>query len=141
MSRFVLAALFAAGASGAFAADGKALQSGHEYLITTNYPNNLHVIDLHNDTLYKTCQIPSAYGPGMTQLSPDRRVAYVLTNHYADIYGIELDSCEPVFHAQLAQKPGENARSMFSMTVSHDGKEIYTVVNPTQRYNEHYEVQ
>ncbi len=120
---------------------GKALKAGSEYLVTVNYPNNLHVVDMQNDKLYKTCQIPGGFGPGTIQLSPDRSIAYVLANHYADIYGIELDSCKQVFHASLAQKFSENARSMFSMTVSHDGKEVYAVANPTMVFTDHYEVQ
>ena len=136
-----LACALQAVAADAGADTGKALESGHEYLISTNYPNNLHVIDMQTDKLYKTCTIPGAYGPGMIQLSPDRKIAYVLSNHYADIYGLQLDDCKPVFHATIAQKPGENARSMFSMTVSHDGKEFYAIANPTLILAEHYEVQ
>ncbi|AZE49964.1 Quinohemoprotein amine dehydrogenase beta subunit [Pseudomonas chlororaphis] len=118
----------------------KALNAGHEYMVTTNYPNNLHVIDLASDTLYKTCKMPDAFGPGTVQLAPDRKVAYVLNNHYADVYGVELDSCKQVFHASITQQPGEKARSMFAFTVSHDGKELYTVANPTQMLNDRYEV-
>ncbi|AUG42160.1 MULTISPECIES: quinohemoprotein amine dehydrogenase subunit beta [Pseudomonas] len=120
--------------------DNKALNAGHEYMVTTNYPNNLHVIDLASDTLYKTCKMPDAFGPGTVQLAPDRKVAYVLNNHYADVYGVELDSCKQVFHASITQQPGEKARSMFAFTVSHDGKELYTVANPTQMLNDRYEV-
>lgn len=138
-----LAALMALGAgTAALAADeGKVLVSGHEYMAVTNYPNNLHVIDLGSDTLYKTCQMPDAFGPGSVQMSPDKRIAYVLNNHYADLYGVELDSCKQVFHASITQLPGEKARSMFSFTVSHDGKELYTVANPTKIFSDHYEVQ
>ncbi|AZD09479.1 Quinohemoprotein amine dehydrogenase beta subunit [Pseudomonas chlororaphis] len=118
----------------------RALNAGHEYMVTTNYPNNLHVIDLASDTLYKTCKLPDAFGPGTVQLAPDRKVAYVLNNHYADVYGVELDSCKQVFHASITQQPGEKARSMFAFTVSHDGKELYTVANPTQMLNDRYEV-
>ncbi|MGY4665221.1 quinohemoprotein amine dehydrogenase beta subunit [Pseudomonas chlororaphis] len=118
----------------------KALNAGHEYMVTTNYPNNLHVIDLASDTLYKTCKMPDAFGPGTVQLAPDRKVAYVLNNHYADVYGVELDSCKQVFHASITQQPGEKARSMFAFTVSHDGKELYTVANPTLMLNDRYEV-
>lgn len=117
-----------------------ALNSGHEYMVTTNYPNNLHVIDLASDSLYKTCKMPDAFGPGTVQLSPDRKIAYVLNNHYADVYGVELDSCKQVFHASITQHPGEKARSMFAFTVSHDGKELYTVANPTLLLNDRYEV-
>ena len=118
-----------------------ALNAGHEYMVTTNYPNNLHVIDLQTDTLYKSCELPDAFGPGTIQLSPDRKTAYVLNNHYADVYGIELDSCKQVFHASITQQPGEKARSMFAFTVSHDGKELYTIANPTRMLNDRYEVQ
>ncbi len=124
----------------ALADEGLALNSGHEYLVTTNYPNNLHVLDLATDSLYKTCKMPDAFGPGTVQLSPDRKIAYVLNNHYADVYGVELDSCKQVFHASITQHPGEKARSMFAFTVSHDGKELYTVANPTLLLNDRYEV-
>lgn len=117
------------------------LDPGHEYMVATNYPNNLHVIDLQTDTLYKTCTLPDAFGPGAVQLSPDHKIAYVLNNHYADVYGIELDSCKQVFHASITQKSGEKARSMFAFTVSHDGKELYTVANPTLMLKDRYEVQ
>jgi quinohemoprotein amine dehydrogenase beta subunit len=117
------------------------LDPGHEYMVATNYPNNLHVIDLQTDTLYKTCTLPDAFGPGTVQLSPDHKIAYVLNNHYADVYGVELDSCKQVFHASITQKSGEKARSMFAFTVSHDGKELYTVANPTLMLKDRYEVQ
>lgn len=138
----VLGGIMAAGALQAYAADeGKALEAGHEYLVTTNYPDNLHVIDMQSDKLFKTCKVPGAYGPGVIQLSPDKKIAYVLNNHYADIYGVQLDDCKAVFHATIAQQPGENARSMFAMTVSRDGKEVYAIANPTKILAEHYEVQ
>ena len=121
--------------------ENSALQHGHEYMVTTNYPNNLHVIDLATDTLFKTCKMPDAFGPGTVQLSPDRKTAYVLNNHYADVYGVELDSCKQVFHASITQKPGEKAKSMFAFTLSHDGKELFAIANPTLMLNDRYEVQ
>lgn len=121
--------------------ENTALQSGHEYLVTANYPNNLHVIDLATDSLFKTCKMPDAFGPGTIQLSPDRKTAYVLNNHYADVYGVALDNCKQVFHASITHKPGEKAKSMFAFTVSHDGKELYTIANPTLMLNDRYEVQ
>ncbi|QXI27852.1 quinohemoprotein amine dehydrogenase subunit beta [Pseudomonas vanderleydeniana] len=120
---------------------GPALKAGHEYLIATNYPNNLHVVDLATDRLYKSCRLPDAFGPGTAMMAPDRKTAFILNNHYADLYGVNLDDCSTVFHAQLSQKPGEKARSMFSFAVSADGKELYTTVNPTLMLNDHYEVQ
>lgn len=117
------------------------LKAGHEYMVTPNYPNNLHVIDLATDTVLKTCKMPDAFGPGTVQLSPDHKTAYVLNNHYADVYGVELDSCKQVFHASISQQPGEKAKSMFAFTVSHDGKELFIVANPTLMLNDRYVVQ
>lgn len=119
---------------------GPALKSGSEYMIATNYPNNLHVVDLASDSLYKTCRLPDAFGPGTAVVAPDRKTAYLINNHYGDLYGIDLDSCKTVFHAALSQAPGEKARALFSIAVSPDGKELYTVANPTQMLNDRYEV-
>ncbi|MGW7773664.1 quinohemoprotein amine dehydrogenase subunit beta [Pseudomonas machongensis] len=119
---------------------GPALKPGHEYLIATNYPNNLHVVDVASDTLFKSCRLPDAFGPGTAMMAPDNRTAYILNNHYADIYGIDLDTCKITFHANLSSVPGEVGKSMYSFAISPDGKEVYATVNPTQRLNDHYVV-
>ncbi|GLZ86569.1 hypothetical protein Pres01_26200 [Metapseudomonas resinovorans] len=126
----------------AWAADesGPALKAGHEYMIATNYPNNLHVVDLATDSLYKTCRLPDAFGPGTAMMAPDRKTAFILNNHFGDLYGVDLDDCKTVFHAKLSHKPGEKVRSMFSFALSPDGKELYTTVNPTEMLNDHYVV-
>ncbi|CAB5519795.1 quinohemoprotein amine dehydrogenase, beta subunit [Pseudomonas putida] len=140
-AQLALTAAVCAGAWTAQAADtGPALKAGHEYLIATNYPNNLHVVDVASDTLYKTCRMPDAFGPGTAMMAPDKRTAYVLNNHFGDIYGIDLDTCGTTFHANLSNVPGEVGRSMFSFAISPDGKEVYATVNPTQRLNDHYVV-
>jgi quinohemoprotein amine dehydrogenase beta subunit len=136
-----LAALATSWSVAALADTGPALQSGHEYMVVGNYPNNLHVIDTQTDKVYKTCSMPDAFGPGTVQIAPDNKTAYTLNNHYGDIYGVDLDSCKQVFHAALAQQPGERARALFSIAISPDGKEIYSVVNPTQLGLDHYKVQ
>ncbi|WP_079202207.1 quinohemoprotein amine dehydrogenase subunit beta [Pseudomonas sp. CC6-YY-74] len=136
----LLAVLASVYSMAALAANDKVLDKDHEYMAVTNYPNNLHIIDTHTDTLFKTCTMPDDFGPGMLLISPDKSRAYVLNNHYADIYGVELDSCNVVFHAKLAQRSNESARSMFSMAVSPDGKELYSVVNPTEKNQDHYVV-
>lgn len=119
---------------------GRALQSGQEYMVVTNYPNNLHVVDIATDRVYKSCDLPDQFGPGTPIISPDGSRAYVLSNRYSTVYGIELDSCDVSFRAVLAQKPGELARSMYSFAVSTDGKELYTVANPSQKNLDHYVV-
>lgn len=119
---------------------GRVLQPGHEYMVVTNYPNNLHVIDLVTDKVYKSCDLPDQFGPGTAIISPDGSRAYVLSNRYSTVYGIELDSCDTSFRAVLSQAPGELARSMYSFAVSVDGKELYTVANPSQKNLDHYVV-
>lgn len=84
-----------------------ALKAGHEYMIVTNYPNNLHVVDVATDTVYKSCVMPDKFGPGTAMMAPDNRTAYVLNNHYGDIYGIDLDTCKNTFHANLSSVAGK----------------------------------
>lgn len=119
-----------------------ALQSGQEYLITAHYPNNISVVDAATDKVYKTCSVPGRFNPGMSSLvvSPDSSRAYVVGDMLGTIYGIELDTCQAVFKAPLSQRPGERARAIFSLAVSPDGEEVYTVVNPTQMNADHYVV-
>ena len=107
--------------SGSALATGPALEKGHEYLLVANYPNNIHVIDTETDTLFKSCDLPGSFGPNTIQVAPDGKTAYILTNRYEDIYGIELDTCEVTFHAPMALKAGERTKSIFSIAISPDG--------------------
>jgi quinohemoprotein amine dehydrogenase beta subunit len=134
-------ACLAAGALPAAAAnEALALKSGSEYLMVANYPNNLNVVDLASESVFKTCALPDAFGPGTTQISPDRRTAYILNNRFGTIYGIELDTCKVTFRAEMSQGENERAKSIASFTVSPDGKELYAVQNPTQINRDHYRV-
>jgi len=127
--------------SGNALAQGPALQAGHEYMVVANYPNNMHVIDLQGDSIYKSCDLPDAFGPGVTQMAPDGKTAYILNNRYEDIYGVDLDSCEVTFHASMSLQPNERAKSIFSFAISADGEELYAVQNPTLLNRDHYRVQ
>jgi quinohemoprotein amine dehydrogenase beta subunit len=124
----------------AAANESLALKAGSEYLMVANYPNNLHVVDLATDAVYKTCPLPDAFGPGVTQISPDRKTAYVLNNRFGTLYGVELDTCKLVFRAEMSQAENERAKSIASFTVSADGKELYAVQNPTTLHRDHYRV-
>ena len=143
--RFMQRALTALAIASAFGATAHAapdtpLNPGHEYLAVTNRPNNLSFVDTATDKVVKTCQMPDSFGPGVIQVSSDGSRIYVLNNHFNDLYGIEVDSCKTVFHALLSTKSDERAISMFSIAVSRDGKEIYSIVNPTRRASDHLEV-
>src|SRR5699024_12813794 len=91
--------------------------------------------------LYKNCTMQGHEGSAKVQMRHDKRTAYVITNSFKEIYGINVDTCEMEFKARFSKESGEDARSMFSMAISADGKEIYTVTNPTQKYADHYRVQ
>ena len=113
------------------------LKKGNEYMLVSNYPNNLHVLDLKNESILKSCQLPDAFGPGVIRVSPNRERAYILNNHYETVYGIELDSCKVVFKAHQSTEK-ERVKTIFSLALSPDGKELYTIQNPTQMNTDHY---
>lgn len=123
------------------AAQGPALKSGSEYMVVANYPNQMHVLDLATDTVYKTCDMPDRFGPGALQVAPDKKTAFILNNGYEDIYGVDIDTCEVKFHASMALNPKERTKSIYAFALSYDGKELYAVQNPTLMERDHYKVQ
>jgi len=110
-----------------------------EYLVTANKPNNLHLIDTETHEIANTFPIPGDGAPGTVSVSPDGQVAYVITNHMESLVGIDLGTGEEVFRANASF---DNIRSkhMFAMTVSRDGKEIYSFQTPTRILPGEYEV-
>ena len=128
-------------ASGLAAHESEPLQEGTEYMVAVNHPHNLHVIDLDDERVLKTCDLPGGFGPGMVQMSPDRRTAYVLSNRYGSIFGVDLDSCELNFRAEMSLRSDERAKSIFSMALSADGRQVYAVQNPTTIELDHYRVE
>ena len=68
----------------AIAAKGTALKAGNEDMVVDNYPNQMHVLDLASDTLYKTCAMHGRFGPCALQGAPDNKTAYILNNGYED---------------------------------------------------------
>ena len=133
-------ACLAAGTLHAAANESLALKPGSEYLMVANYPNNLNVVDLASETVYKTCALPDAFGPGVTQIAPDRRTAYILNNRFGTIYGVDLDTCKLTVRAEMSQGDNERAKSIAYFTISPDGKELYAVQNPTTINRDHYRV-
>ncbi len=121
---------------------GPALKAGQEYMVVANYPNQIHVLDLQTDSLLKTCKVPGAYGPGVLQVAPDKKTVYMLTNHYEDVYGINVDDCSISFHTTFSDRQNSvRTKSLFSMALSPDGKELYVMHNPTKLNRDHYRVQ
>lgn len=135
-----LAALAPAAALAAPLNADKPLVKGDEYLVVGNYPDNLHVVDLKTDSLYKTCAVPGSVGPATLVMSPDRSTAYLVTNRFDEVHGIALDSCKVVFHAKMAQKPDERAKALFAISLSNDSKQLYVIQTPTTLFSDHYRV-
>ncbi len=119
----------------------KPLLAGKEYMIMANRPHQVHVVEMENDTLYKSCEMPGDFGPGTLIMAPDNHTAYMLTNHYKHIYGVDLDTCELTFHAAMSQAANERTISMMSYSLSPDGSELYVLQNPTLLHADHYRVQ
>lgn len=118
----------------------KPLVKGDEYLVVGNYPDNLHVVDLKADALYKTCPVPGSVGPATLVMAPDKATAYLVTNRFDEVHGIALDSCKVVFHARMSQKPEERAKALFAISLSNDSKQLYVIQTPTTLNADHYRI-
>lgn len=120
-------------------AHSKPLDKG-EYLVTVARPGSqLYIVDTTTDSLYKTCDLGVAPGPGSVVMSPDNHIAYVLSNRFGDVYGVELDTCETVFSTQQSGD-GVRVKSLGSITVSPDGKYVYTHQNRVKIHSDRYEL-
>jgi len=114
--------------------------SEKEFLVTVTRPNTtLHIIDLQQNEVVKQCNLPAGPGPGTLVMSPDNSIVYILTNHFSDIYGVNIDNCDIVFSTQ--QSTGNiRVKSIASIAISPDGKEVYTHQNRVRIMNDHYEL-
>ncbi|KZL19898.1 hypothetical protein PsAD2_01720 [Pseudovibrio axinellae] len=110
-----------------------------DLLVTAARPGNLYVFEAQNRKLIKDCDLGSSPVPGVIAMSPGGKVAYVLVNLWQDVVGIDIETCEKVFFAK--QSEGDvTRRSIASLAVSKDGKELYTVRNPVRKHSDRLEV-
>jgi quinohemoprotein amine dehydrogenase beta subunit len=143
-SRAVLATAFlafsAAAVAGPFAANTNApLIHGREYMVVANHPNLLHVLDLGDNRVLKTCELSESAIPGAAQVSPDHTRVYVLNDRARQVVGVELDTCKEVFKAEFSTAEDERAIAFMSLALSPDGKELYSVHNPSRLHSDRYE--
>lgn len=128
MKRFAsAAAAFTLAASVALA--GRAATK--DYILTVTKPNALIVADAAARKVVKTIDIPGRGSPGAVVPSPDGRIAYVLTNGWESIAGIDLDSGRQVFRADFPE-PGVRIKGVFGFTISPDGSELFVVQSQTR---------
>ncbi len=112
--------------------------STHEYLLTVTRPNHLQVIDMQTDKVVRRCDIPGSFG-GQIALSPDNRIAYLLSNGMENLYGLNIETCDLVFSAYQSSND-IRVKTFVSLAVSTDGKELYTVQNPVKLLTDEYRV-
>jgi quinohemoprotein amine dehydrogenase beta subunit len=111
-----------------------------EFLVTVTRPNTtLHIIDLQKNEVIRQCDLPEGPGPGTIVMSPDNSIVYILTNHFSDIYGVNIDNCDVVFSTQQSTD-NIRVKSIASIAISPDGKEVYTHQNRVKIMNDHYQM-
>lgn len=110
-----------------------------DLIVTVAKPDRLYVIDAKARTVETDCKLDFNLIPGVIAMSPDNTIAYILGGRWEDVYGVDLATCETVFSAH--QSDGDIRRkTIASLAVSKDGKEVYTVRNPVRILADRYEV-
>ncbi len=111
-----------------------------EYILAVSKPNNLHVIDAAARSVVNTCALVGRGSPIAIAPSPaDSSLAYVLTNGWGEIVGVNIDTCDTVFHAVLSQG-NTRARSIAGLVVSNDGSEIYVQLSEVELLTDRYKI-
>lgn len=114
------------------------LSYGKEYMVVGARPDKLFVIDIKARKVVKSFTIPDSTGPQNIVMSPDGKIAYVVTNSLRSIVGIELEEGKVVFRANLNYKDDERTWN-YGFDISPDGSEIYSYDIPTKIYLDRYE--
>lgn len=110
-----------------------------DLIVTVAKPDRLYVIDAKARSVETDCKLDFNLIPGVIVMSPDNTIAYVLADRWENVYGIELATCKTVFVAH--QSEGDIKRkTVASLAVSKDGKELYTIRNPVKILVDRYEV-
>ncbi len=111
-----------------------------DYRASPHRPHQVSLIDLEERKVVRTCPLPGRYGSGTLQMSPDKRTAYVLSNQFENIYGVNLDTCEITFSA-IQSEGNTRIKTTAAFAVSADGTELYVHQNPSLLLRDRYEVQ
>lgn len=110
-----------------------------DYGVTIARPNKLFVVDLDALTIETECEFPGRFSTGTLVMSPDGRVAYFVANSTGTLFGMNVNNCEVVFRAD--QSSGDlRVRSLASLAVSRDGKQLYTIQHRTHLLIDRYQV-
>ncbi len=124
----VLATVWAAGSAGA-----------GDFLIAASKPNKVFLIDAAARRVVRDCDIPGRGPPLTISPSPDGKIAYIVTNGWGEISGIDLDACREVFHANMS-RGNIRGRIIGAMTVSRDGNWIFVMQSRVERLRDRFNV-
>lgn len=109
----------------------KTAAAATDYLLAVTRPNTLHVVDVAARKVARSFPIPGDGVPSGIALAEDAKVAYILTNRFESVVGIDLDSGKQVFRADMSG--GDlRVKSLMGMSVSRDGKKLYVHQIPTR---------
>ena len=120
------------------AASASALAS--EYLLTVTRPNNLHILDPVKREVVRSIVIPGDGVPGAISVPKDGKIAYVLTNRFESIVGIDLETGKQIFRANFST-PKRRVKGFFAAAVSEDGRELYVHQAPVVLGRSEYTVE
>lgn len=134
-----------------------------DYLLAVTRPNKLYLIDAAARKVERVYDIPGDGVPATVAVPADGKVAYILTNRWESVSGIDLKTGKEVFRADMSEiredagagqdkaqekdaaggsrEVERRVKSMFAMNVSRDGKELYVHQLPVSLKLDEYEVQ
>ncbi|MEC4722810.1 quinohemoprotein amine dehydrogenase subunit beta [Noviherbaspirillum sp. CPCC 100848] len=117
--------------------------AAREYLVTAAKPNFVVVVDAAARKVERTIPIPNTTmgnSPTAIAVSKDGKRAYVIHNAWKSVSGLDLQTGEEVFRADLSDA---NMRAMatYGIDLSPDGKELSVFVVPVRMLPGSYKVE
>lgn len=109
------------------------LLNAKEFLVTASRPNDIYVVDIEARKVVNKVSIPKSSpgnSPGAMVLSPDGNISYIIHNRWETVSGINLNTGEEVFRAELSVPGQMRGKAPFAIDVSPDGTELAVYVNP-----------
>jgi quinohemoprotein amine dehydrogenase beta subunit len=112
-----------------------------DFILTGAKPDKLVVIDAEAREVVHVHTVPES-APGLLTItpSPDGRIAYSVVNRWESISGIDIDTGEQVFRADLSSEE-ERVKVMFAMDISPNGTQLAAFLSSVKLLPSEFEVQ
>lgn len=111
-----------------------------DYLVVGSKPNTLFVVNATQRKVVHQFTIPGPGSPYSISVSPDGKRAYVETNHWGAISGIDLETGQQIFRTEYST-PDERVFGIGGIALSRDGTEIFAQQSPTRMLPSEYQVE